>query len=86
MNTITTNICRWGNSHGIRLPKTVLDIVGFRDDEEVSLIIDGDSIVIKKTEENKRKPYPSLSERFAKYTGDYVPKEWDVGELKGKEI
>lgn len=86
MNAINTNICRWGNSRGIRLPKAVLDIVGFRDDEEVALIAEGDTIIIKRAEKSPAKPYPSLSERFAGYAGDYVPEEWDVGKPVGKEI
>ena len=87
MNTINTNICRWGNSHGIRLPKAILDIVGFKDDDEVSLTVDDGSIVIKKAvSTGERRPYPSLAERFASYQGDHVPEEWDTGPAVGKEL
>lgn len=86
MNTVTTSICRWGNSRGIRLPKAVLDIVGLNDDDEVTLSIVSDSIVIRKTTETAKRSYPSLSERFSRYTGDYVPEEWDVGKPMGKEL
>lgn len=87
MNTVKTNICRWGNSRGVRLPKTILDIVGLKDDDEVSLTIDNGSIVIKKAVSmGERRPYPSLAERFASYDGDYVPKEWDTGSAAGKEL
>lgn len=87
MNTINTNICRWGNSRGIRLPKAILDIVGFKDDDEVSLTVDNGSIVIKKAVPiGEQRPYPSLAERFASYQGDYVPEEWDTGPAVGKEL
>lgn len=86
MDAISTNICRWGNSRGIRLPKAVLDIVGLNDDDEVTLTINGDSIIIRGAKKVTKRNYPSLSERFSGYTGDYVPEEWDVGESVGKEI
>ena len=86
MSTVHTNICRWGNSHGIRLPKTVLDLVGFKDDEEVSLTISDGSIIIRKATEERRRNYPSLAERFSGYTGDYVPEEWETGAAVGEEI
>lgn len=87
MNTINTNICCWGNSRGIRLPKAILDIVGFKDDDEVSLTVDNGSIIIKKAAPmSERRPYPSLAERFASYQGDYVPEEWDTGPAVGKEL
>ena len=86
MSTVHTNICRWGNSQGIRLPKTVLDLVGLKDDDEVSLTISGGSIIIRKATEARGRNYPSLTERFSGYTGDYVPEEWDTGAAIGKEI
>ena len=87
MNTINTNICRWGNSRGIRLPKAILDIVGFKDDDEVSLTVDNGSIIIKKAAPmSGRRPYPPLADLFSGYCGDYVPEEWDTGPAVGKEL
>ena len=64
MNTINASICRWGNSRGVRLPKAVLDIVGLHDDDEVTLSIVKDAIVIKKAVKTTERSYPSLRERF----------------------
>lgn len=86
MSTVHTNICRWGNSRGIRLPKAVLDLVGFGDNDEVSLTISDGAIIIKKALPEQRKRYPSLAERFSGYTGDYAPKEWETGATVGKEV
>ncbi len=86
MNSINTSICRWGNSRGIRLPKAILDIAGFHDDDEVTLTVSEDSIIIKRARETVKRSYPSLSERFSGYTGDFIPEEWDVGKPAGKEI
>ena len=86
MNTINASICRWGNSRGVRLPKAVLDIVGLHDDDEVTLSIVKDAIVIKKAVKTTERSYPSLRERFDTYACDYVPEEWDVGKPMGREI
>lgn len=85
MNSINTNICRWGNSRGIRLPKAFLELAGFSDHDEVSLTAGNGTITIAKAEKEKR-PYPSLLERFASYGGDYIPQEWDTGPSAGKEF
>ena len=34
----------------------------------------------------EKKSYPSLSDRFSGYTGDFAPEEWDVGSPVGEEI
>lgn len=87
MKKLNTNICRWGNSRGFRLPKAILDIAGFGDNDRVSLTVDGDAIIIKKaTCSEEKRTYPSISERFAAYNGDYVPEEWDTGPAAGKEF
>lgn len=87
MNTINASICRWGNSRGVRLPKAILDVLGLKDNDEVTLTIADDSIIIKKAVETRDgRTYPSLLERFSGYTGDYTPEEWDTGKAVGKEL
>lgn len=87
MNTINANICRWGNSRGVRLPKVILDVLGLKDNDEVTLTVNNDSIIIKKAAETEaRRTYPSLLERFEGFTGDYIPEEWDTGRAVGKEF
>lgn len=87
MSTVHTNICRWGDSHGIRLPQTILDIVGLGDNDEVSLTISNGSIIISRAEnERKKRDYPTLAERFSGYTGDYMPEEWETGSAVGEEF
>lgn len=72
MSGLNPKICRWGNSHGVRLPKALLDLVGLKENDTVSLSIEGETVIIKKTSD---RPYLSLQERFAGYTGDYEPSE-----------
>ena len=72
---------KWGNSQGIRLPKFLLDELGWNENDKLSISKDDDKIIIKK--HNKRK---SIVELFDGYKGDYKPEEVDWGETKGKEI
>lgn len=41
-----TAITKWGNSQGIRLPKSILDAVSMREGEEVEIKAVDDTIVI----------------------------------------
>lgn len=77
-----TNIVKWGNSQGIRLPKYLLDSVHISDNDTVEVITENDSIVIKKLD-NKHK---TIQERFKDFDGTYEPIEVDWGKPVGNEI
>jgi antitoxin MazE len=79
----TTNIVRWGNSRGVRLPKPLLDSVHLSDNDAVEITTEGDSIIIKKAAGRKHR---TLKERLAGFDGSYVFDEWDTGPAVGKEI
>jgi len=78
-----TSIQKWGNSQGIRIPKSLLDLAGFPESGPVNLTIEPDSIVIKKIAQPKP---ASLKELFRDYDGKYQCSEWDTGVPVGKEI
>lgn len=78
----TTKIQKWGNSHGIRLPKIILDTVRWKENDTIE-IIEQDGGLLLKPVAPKRK---SIDELFAGYQGDYKAKEMDWGEKVGNEI
>lgn len=87
---IQTNIRRWGNSQGIRLPKEILSQLNLQENDTVGInIYDG-----KMTVEKVNKPkYLNLTERleaFYKRPIDEIyvesTQEVDVGDPKGNEI
>lgn len=63
-------IQKWGNSHGLRIPKTVMDALGLSTNDQVELIQSGDSLTIRKAEKYRHK---SLEERLTSFYG--VPVE-----------
>jgi len=82
---MTTTIQKWGNSQGVRLPKTILETMSLQENDRVEIIIDDNSIVIKKAA-RKRRAKKSLEERFENYNGDYECKEYDWGKPSGREF
>jgi len=80
-----THIFMAGNSQAIRIPKALLEFLGFNSGDKVVLSADQETraIMIQKAEPG---PYKSIKELFAGYEGAYTPAEWDTGKGVGREI
>lgn len=78
---ITTNIRKWGNSQGICIPKSVLDEVDWKENETVSIYVEGESITLKKAPQKI-----TIEKLFEDYSGGYKPSEVDWGTPVGREI
>ena len=75
---------KWGNSQGIRIPKTILNTVHWHNDEMIEIITDENTIILKKIEPPKKRK--NIKELFNNYSGDYKPSEIDWGKKEGAEI
>ena len=80
---MTTTIQKWGNSQGIRIPKSVMHEINVESGECVELIVDNGMLLIKKAENKKNRK--TIEELFSGYTGDYQCAEIDWGESVGHE-
>ena len=76
-------ISKWGNGQGIRIPKNDLELLEWKKDDELEMIIEKGNLKIQKVEKEKRK---TIKELFANYYGSYEKQEIDWGEPQGKEI
>ncbi len=74
-------IQKWGNSQGIRIPKSILSSAEFAENEEVEIIAIDGKIVIEHAKRHK-----SLKERFKDYDGEYQCTESDTGSPVGQEV
>ncbi len=74
-------IQKWGNSQGIRIPKSILALVDFAENEEVEIIALDGKIVIEHSKRHK-----TLKERLENYDGEYQCSEWDTGSPVGREV
>ena len=79
---MTTTIQKWGNSQGIRLPKTILDTVKWTENEKIILVVENEKIIMEKAKKKRK----NIKELFADYEGEYEPIEIEWGEAKGEEI
>lgn len=83
-------VTKWGNSQGIRIPKTVLDLLGISDGDIMQLFVDNDnqSIILKNYRQKTK-----LEERLEMFYGKPIEEigsigsqEVDWGAPHGKEI
>ena len=85
MINIETTIQKWGNSHAIRIPKPILDLLFLKEDDKVELRAVNDHIVVTKAS-RRRRSKTSLEERFKDYGGSYVCNECYTGKPVGNEV
>ena len=80
---MTTKIQKWGNSQGIRLPKYLLEMLKWSENEQISVKAQENRIVIERVEYNRKK---TINELFEGYDEEYVAEEIDWGKAEGKEV
>ena len=84
-------IQRWGNSHGIRIPKVLLEALHIRENDRVELIQTEDTITLRKA---AAPAHRTLEERLTAFYGQPIEKigridngpEVDWGEAEGSEV
>lgn len=89
----TTNLCAWGTSRAVRIPKKMCEEAGMEIGAALDMVLFRDAMgpyIVARPKEREHRhcdaPYLSIEEIFAGYTGDYVPHEIDWGEPVGAEI
>lgn len=79
--TMIAQVKTWGNSQGIRLPKDLLEEMGIRLNDFLSVDVQGENIVLTKTFKHK-----TLEERAAEFAGSVGPyEEFEWGDPVGRE-
>lgn len=62
-------IKKWGNSHAIRLPKTLLDVLHADSNDELDVEISQNTIILKNAKDNENEEL-TIEELFADYSGE----------------
>ncbi|MBP1544973.1 MAG: AbrB/MazE/SpoVT family DNA-binding domain-containing protein [Oscillospiraceae bacterium] len=78
---MTATIQKWGNSQGIRIPKIILDSVNWSENEKVTISVNDDAIIIRKSDERR-----SIAALFDGFDGEYITEEIDWGQSVGEEV
>ena len=77
-----TQIVKWGNGQGIRIPKGILRELGLKVNDICRITTDGGKMIIEKTFVHQ-----TLEERAAAYGGKLGPyEEFDWGQPEGREV
>jgi len=93
---MNVTVKKWGNSQAIRIPKAISDTLGIKENENVEIVAENDTIVIKKIS-RKRRAKKSFEQRLEEYyhkpieeilSDDtlYEPTEYDFGNPVGREV
>ena len=62
-----TTVVKWGNSHGIRLPKAFLQNIKITENDPVDVILENEKIIIKKV---NLKGHKTIKQRLMDFYGD----------------
>lgn len=73
-------IQKWGNSQGIRIPKSLLEALGIRENDRVELLQERDAITIKKAD---AAPHKTLEERLTAFYGKPVG---EISRIQSQEV
>ena len=78
-----TQVVKWGNGQGIRIPRLVMNELGIRVNDTLLMEIEDGKIILRR----KTFRHRSLEERAAAYGGKLGPyTEYDWGEPEGREV
>lgn len=77
-----TKILKWGNSLGLRIPKSFANEAGIEEGGAVDISLDGDKIVIRRAKPTKYK----LRDLLAQVRADNIHEEMSTGETNEWEI
>ena len=63
---MNATIQKWGNSHGIRLPKWILDQLKIRENDNLEISVTEDAIIMKKSAPKHKNIVERLEEFYQK--------------------
>ena len=82
---MTTILQKWGNSQGLRIPKSVLEEAGLAVGAEVELTTDGHSIFVRPHRPARRRGKYTMDDLVRGTPKDFRPGEVDSGPPVGEE-
>lgn len=77
-----TKLYRCGISHVLRIPRSILDVLNWKDDDILDLKIKGNKLIIENSSDDKIK----IEDLFENFIGQYEKEDIDWGRMIGKEV
>ena len=79
---MVTKILKWGNSLGLRIPKSFAKEAGVEEGSAVDISLDGDRIVIRPA----KPPQYQISKLVSEIREDNIHEEISTGDVVGREV
>ena len=76
-----TKIKKWGNSLGVRIPKTIAEDLSFEDGAEIEIFIKGELLILR----SSKKSTHNLKSLLSRITAKNLHKEIDTDKPVGRE-
>lgn len=73
---------RCEDSHLLRIPRSILDVLNWKDDDILDLKIEDNKLVIENSSDNEI----NIEDSFENFNGKYSKEDIDWGEMTGKEV
>jgi antitoxin MazE len=79
---VVIRILKWGNSLGLRIPKSFAREAGVEEGSSVDLSLDGNRLIIRPVRPVRYR----LTEMLSRVCEDNIPDEISTGEARGREV
>lgn len=79
---MVTRILKWGNSLGLRIPKSFAKQAGVEEGSTVDIVLEGDHLVIRAVKSNEY----HLSDLLSQVREDNLHDEISTGDAVGREV
>ena len=73
---------RCEDSHLLRIPRSILDVLNWKDDDILDLKIEDNKLIIENSSDNEI----NIEDSFENFNGKYSKEDIDWGEMIGKEV
>ena len=77
-----TKLYMCGISHVLRIPRSILDVLNWKDDDILDLKIKGNKLIIENSSDDEM----NIEDLFEDFNGQYEKEDIDWGEMTGKEV
>ena len=73
---------RCEDSHLLRIPRSILDVLNWKDDDILDLKIEDNKLIIENSSDNEI----NIEDSFENFNGKYSKEDIDWGEIVGNEV
>lgn len=75
-------LSKCGDSHVLQIPRSILDVLNWKDDDILDLKIEENKLIIENLSDDEM----NIEDLFEDFTGQYEKENIDWGKVTGKEV